>query len=441
MKKLFAPILMLVLLVFVACAPVAPVAPNVSTPAPAAATAAASTEAACEPVKIVYGAQPLGANYTQAFYDTLYADFEAENPCIKIEQLLPASAGFDSILAYFKSLIAAGEFPDSLTCGADCGALGRAGLLVPFEITDAVKQIKGYEQSMQGGLLYTLPSQFQPVGLVFYNKNQYAQAGITELPKTLDEMDAVLAKLKAAGFAPIVTSGDWVPSIFLDMLSATVIGKNPHFLSDIKAGKVKYAEGDLLKAFQHYETWVKNGYLIDGAAGLTYDQLEPAFFAERGASYPMGIWFTASAEKEKANLKFEVGVYLLPSLEGNYVYGARTAPCGVSSLSEHRKEAVTFCEYLSLGKGHAAIAKADGMFSNLQNPPDLGFSGLQLDLEKQLATATITWQFSAGLGDEAVVSGIGAVLGEAGQAVLQGKSALEALTMLDDYVAAKLQTP
>ncbi|UUZ80782.1 ABC transporter substrate-binding protein [Paenibacillus sp. P26] len=51
------------------------------------------------------------------------------------------------------------------------------------------------------GKLYGMPMNIEGYGFL-YNKDLFAKAGITELPKTLSQLEAAAAKLKAAGITP-----------------------------------------------------------------------------------------------------------------------------------------------------------------------------------------------------------------------------------------------
>ncbi|MEG1175681.1 MAG: extracellular solute-binding protein [Ruthenibacterium sp.] len=55
---------------------------------------------------------------------------------------------------------------------------------------------------------------YQPfVQCVFYNKDHFKDAGITELPKTWDELLVVCEKLKAKGYAPITCDDAYMPAL------------------------------------------------------------------------------------------------------------------------------------------------------------------------------------------------------------------------------------
>jgi raffinose/stachyose/melibiose transport system substrate-binding protein len=65
-----------------------------------------------------------------------------------------------------------------------------------------------------GGKQYGVPFDLHVVGF-WYNKQSFTKAGITGTPTTLDQLDADVAKLKAAGIAPIaIGSKDKWPDAF-----------------------------------------------------------------------------------------------------------------------------------------------------------------------------------------------------------------------------------
>lgn len=56
------------------------------------------------------------------------------------------------------------------------------------------------------GKIYAVPQSIQPGG-IWYSKDLFKQAGITDTPKTWDEFKTVVQKLKAAGITPIALGG------------------------------------------------------------------------------------------------------------------------------------------------------------------------------------------------------------------------------------------
>ena len=77
-----------------------------------------------------------------------------------------------------------------------------------------------------GGQLLNLGIAKEARNTIFYNKDMFAKAGITTLPKTYTEFEAACEKLKAAGFTPMITDGgsgaSWVAGDALNILSDTL---------------------------------------------------------------------------------------------------------------------------------------------------------------------------------------------------------------------------
>jgi multiple sugar transport system substrate-binding protein/raffinose/stachyose/melibiose transport system substrate-binding protein len=54
--------------------------------------------------------------------------------------------------------------------------------------------------------VYGMPMSILPGG-IYYSKDLFAQAGITDTPKTVEDLEAAVGKLKAAGISPIALGG------------------------------------------------------------------------------------------------------------------------------------------------------------------------------------------------------------------------------------------
>src|SRR5690606_6366203 len=79
--------------------------------------------------------------------------------------------------------------------------------------------------------------------LFFYNKTAFEEAGITELPESVDELTDALGKLQDAGWTPIQEGGDWMSSHTLQTLALpTVIAENPDWYQEISAGEVTFSD-------------------------------------------------------------------------------------------------------------------------------------------------------------------------------------------------------
>ena len=149
------------------------------------------------------------------FWQDVAAEFEEDNPGVSVEvqgyqneelqrTLIPNQLRTGSGLDLYQQW-GAGELAAQVEAGyvmdisdqvtEDAGALG--GVVAPWQ----------YE-----GQTYGLPYNFGIEGF-WYNKDLFDEAGITELPTTLDELYDVIDALKSAGITPIaVGAGDGWPA-------------------------------------------------------------------------------------------------------------------------------------------------------------------------------------------------------------------------------------
>jgi raffinose/stachyose/melibiose transport system substrate-binding protein len=89
--------------------------------------------------------------------------------------------------------------------GGKMQAMVDAGQIQPLNITDTDRANVGtaaLASDTIDGKVYAIPLDTQPEG-IYYSKELFQRAGITAPPTTMQELEAAVAKLKAAGIAPI----------------------------------------------------------------------------------------------------------------------------------------------------------------------------------------------------------------------------------------------
>ncbi|MGG4035546.1 ABC transporter substrate-binding protein [Paenibacillus cisolokensis] len=141
--------------------------------------------------------------------ERLKEEYEKENPNVKLE--IETVGGGADYGAALKAKFAAGEKPDIFNNG------GYQELNTWIEhledlsdqpwVADTLDVAK--EPMTKDGKIYGMPLGLEGYGLI-YNKDLFAQAGITELPKTISELEEAAKKLKAAGITPFANGfGEW----------------------------------------------------------------------------------------------------------------------------------------------------------------------------------------------------------------------------------------
>jgi len=142
----------------------------------------------------------------KAYWEKTVADFEKANPNVKITIQELQNEDFDGKL---QTALNSGSAPDIFMQrgGGKMAAMVDAGQLMDItsSITDATKKVitaGSFKSQTIDGKIYAMPDAGGPGG-IFYSKDLFAKAGITTTPKTMDELNADVTKLKAAGIDPI----------------------------------------------------------------------------------------------------------------------------------------------------------------------------------------------------------------------------------------------
>ncbi|WP_028653199.1 extracellular solute-binding protein [Nocardioides halotolerans] len=150
----------------------------------------------------------------KSYYEQVAKAFESDHPGvdIKIEAMQ-----HEDMLTKLDAAFQSGDTPDVYMerGGGELADHVEAGLTKDLSESsaDVISELGGSVAGWQtDGKTYALPFSVGVVGF-WYNKDLLAQAGVTAMPTTWDEMDQVVGQLKAAGIEPIsVGAGDKWPA-------------------------------------------------------------------------------------------------------------------------------------------------------------------------------------------------------------------------------------
>jgi raffinose/stachyose/melibiose transport system substrate-binding protein len=140
------------------------------------------------------------------FWEKTVADFEAENDGVTIEIQSVQNEDLDGKL---QTALNSGDAPDIFLQrgGGKMAAMVKAGQLK--DLTDAIEggakdeiPDAAYSANSLDGKIYAMPVAVLPGGL-FYSQDLFDEAGITENPATLDELETANEALRSAGIDPI----------------------------------------------------------------------------------------------------------------------------------------------------------------------------------------------------------------------------------------------
>ncbi|RSM89671.1 ABC transporter substrate-binding protein [Kibdelosporangium aridum] len=347
-------------------------------------------------------------NLTPQYWDDAIKRVTDEHPDIVVKKVVAPSAGERN--GYAKQLLASGQLPDVLQAIAPAG-FAESGNLYAW----SDEELKNYEfpkSNPLGGKIYQLPYNTQPTPLVYYNKKLFADAGITAPPKTYTELLDASAKLKAKGITPFVVGGGGKDSfaagyIWIALVGTDVYRTQPDFLVKRRAGQVTFSDPAFTKATRKFADLVADGYVDKAGLSRDYPSTERAFLDGKGAMYPMGSWFAASADANKP--PFDIGVFAWPTDDGKTVVPAYTGggPI-VNAKSKNLDAARTFAlEFNQNAANNDVLVKTDAAIIAIKGyqPPPMG--PVYNETLNVLKSGTVVNAFTVETGDDALLPGVG----------------------------------
>jgi raffinose/stachyose/melibiose transport system substrate-binding protein len=170
------------------------------------------------------------------------------------------------------------------------------------------------EQTMIDGKIYALPIKNQSVAVFFYDKKMWKDKGY-EVPKTLDDLEALCDKMVADGITPfaLANSSQWTGSMYYCYLVARYGG--PQIITDAYDQKGSLVNDATKFAGEKIEDWVKKGYFPESVNSLSPDDGEDRALLYKGAGMMLhGSWQVASIKQENPEFYKNLGAFAFPTL-------------------------------------------------------------------------------------------------------------------------------
>ncbi len=281
--------------------------------------------------------------------------FEAQNPNINVKIL---QEPFDSS-SQFSTLLSAAELagttPDIGQLYVGGQVLQNAKFLVPLNSVlpkSYVNSLTGWQfvsKNFQlGSTIYAVPYGDGYYYTVYYNKADFAKAGITTLPTSWTQLTADAAKLKAKGITPFEFGekegyfGAWVQDAMMSGL-----GGNEGVLA-MYNGKQSLNSPLLTKPYAAWHGLYASGFTNKNAPTLTYTSGIANFAAGQAAMTITGQYYDSQIAK---GLGSNVGLFPVPALPGakypKALSGGPNNSYVIFKTSKHVADAAKLVEFLT----------------------------------------------------------------------------------------------
>ena len=145
--------------------------------------------------------------------------------------------------------------------------------------------------TLYNGERYLLPFGYHYAGM-FYNKKVFADAGVTELPKTWEEFIALCETLESKGITPIAlgSKNRWPAQFWFDYLVLRTAG--PDYRAALMNGTASYTDDQVKLAMQKWKELVDAGYFAPNANADDWTDAADKVARGDAAMTLMGTWIT-----------------------------------------------------------------------------------------------------------------------------------------------------
>jgi glucose/mannose transport system substrate-binding protein len=232
-------------------------------------------------------------------------------------------AGFGAADAAFQNRLVAGDQP-----AAKQAVIGLAntdfvnqGLL--NSIDDVAKADKWaevlpksiFDLISYNGKVYLSPSDAHGESWVFYSKDAFAKAGVTEEPKSWGEFFTALDKLKAAGVLPVAWGGQsWQESKVFNMILLTQVGIDGFLKIYVDKEKGDASVEGVKKTLDILGKL--RAYVDEGAAGRNWNDATAMVITGKAGVQFMGDWAKGEFVVAGKQLGKDYGCMLAPQSPG-----------------------------------------------------------------------------------------------------------------------------
>jgi raffinose/stachyose/melibiose transport system substrate-binding protein len=203
---------------------------------------------------------------------------------------------------------------------------------------------------------------------VVYNKALFEQAGITEVPLTLEELEAASQKLLDAGIVPFAMSGQdswWLQFVLFHASAQHVLAEDPTNGQAIMSGEQTFAEDAGWKASLEVFQELAPYYLPD-ALGTSFDSAKAAFLDGSAAMFP-APWILPDVR----TTEMDAGAFVFPTTDNAdetsmwgdfpYLFGINPTPGNTEAAQQFAEYLFTDGVYESLVTGVAAFPVVAGV--------------------------------------------------------------------------------
>ena len=194
------------------------------------------------------------------------------------------------------------------------------------------------------GKQYAVPYTYYQWGL-YYRKDIFEKAGLTEAPKTWDSLLESCDKLNKIGVAPIAigTKDLWPTAGWFDYIDLRLNGYDFHM--QLMSGKVAYTDPKVKNVFAHWKALLDHQCFVKNHASSSWQESQSLLYQGKAASMLIGNFIT---QNFPAEVEMDMAFAPFPTIDPA-VDGAEDAPMdtiAIPAKAKNKADAMAFMAYV-----------------------------------------------------------------------------------------------
>ncbi|SFJ76726.1 ABC-type glycerol-3-phosphate transport system, substrate-binding protein [Paenibacillus sp. UNC496MF] len=223
---------------------------------------------------------------------------------------------FEAVQDYEKASkirISSGKYPDVMLVNQSIANSDLPKYFTPLGDIKLSGDIWFKDMKMVDGQMYGISAGGSTMGVV-YNKKAYEKAGITEVPKTLDEFYAACLKLKEAGIVPVASNfkDKWPLGVWTDDVPTIIGGKSDHKNVRADTDAPFTMDGVYGQSWNIIRELYTKGYLEKDVNSTNWEQSKKDVAQGKFGSYVLGSWVINQIIENGAKSE-DIGFYPFPA--------------------------------------------------------------------------------------------------------------------------------
>lgn len=285
-------------------------------------------------------------------YDKYVQKFNEKFPDVKVTY-----AAFTNYEQDIRVKLTTGDAGDVVLIPGNISLADLGNFFEPLDDLGIFDQVRFPDHKAYEGKRYGVSTGASTEGIV-YNKKAFEKAGITSVPKTLDEFYEACQKLKDAGITPILINygAQWPMKQWGEVMVPFVSGDAEYLNKMVDQEAPFQVDNAWGQSFTILRTLIEKGYVEKDLATNNWEASKVEIGTGKAAMYFLGNWVINQVIEQGGAAPEDIGFFPFPTNNSGKIYAPLNPDyfMGVSKTSKNIEAAKEFVKFMIMESGYDA---------------------------------------------------------------------------------------